>query len=237
MTTRYLTRVQLRREVALDALAPLLVGKGAGFGRTNHSGHHLVWYLFADGRDRRRDFLWREAGSRSFYVLAARRPHDPHDLFDIAEPKPFEPTLSVGDWLSFSLRANPVVRRRSSDGDRRVKHDVVMHALHKQRRNTRRPHRLNVVREAGFEWLAAQAVGSGFAVARDHVSIDRYEQHRIARPGSAPLSFSTLDFEGMLQVTDPGDLVSRIELGFGAARAYGCGLMLVRRAVPPADVR
>ena len=237
MTALYLTRVRLRSDAALDALAPLLMGKAAGFGRANHPGHHLVWYLFAGGPDRSRDFLWREAGSRSFYVLSARHPRDPHDLFDVAEPKPFEPALSVGDWLSFSLRANPVVRRRDADGDRRVKHDVVMHALHQHRSGTRARRRMEVAREAGFEWLSSQATRFGFAVERDHVTVDRYEQHRIGRAGSAPMSYSTLDFDGILQVTDPGEFVARIGRGFGAARAYGCGLMLVRRTAPPGDVR
>ena len=233
MTAPFLTRVRLRRDAALDALAPLLTGGATGRGRTNHPGHRLVWYLFADGRDRRRDFLWREADPGIFYVLSARRPRDPHGLFDVPEPKAFEPALSVGDWLSFSLRANPVVRRRSPDGGRRVKHDVVMHALRRHSAGTRAAHRFDVAREAGFEWLLGQGARSGFAVARDHVAVDRYEQHRIARTGPAPMSFSTLDFEGILQVTDPVDFVACVERGFGAARAYGCGLMLVRRAGAP----
>ena len=153
----------------------------------------------------------------------------------MAEPKRFEPALSVGDWLAFSLRVNPVVRRRNANGER-VKHDVVMHALHGYPRAERAPRRLALARDAGFEWLSSQAPGSGFVVAREHVTIDRYEQHRIARPGSAPMAYSTLDFDGMLEVTDPDALVSRIGRGFGAARAYGCGLMLVRRATPPEDV-
>ena len=43
------------------------------------------------------------------------------------------------------------------------------------------------------------------------------------------MSFSTLDFEGLLTVSDPGTFLSSIVRGFGAAKAYGCGLMLIRR--------
>ena len=235
MTALYLTRARLRRDAPLTALAPLLMGKGKGSGRSNHPGHHLVWYLFADGADRRRDFLWREAEFGTFYTLSARYPHDPHDLFDLAEPKHFAPALSAGDWLSFSLRANPVVRRRTSDRAGSAKHDVVMHALRKHPRGERAPHRLEVAREAGFEWLAMQAANAGFELEKEHVTVDRYEQHRIGRDGSAPMSFSTLEFEGVLRVAEPGALLSRIRHGFGAAKAYGCGLMLVRRAMPPVD--
>ena len=42
--------------------------------------------------------------------------------------------------------------------------------------------------------------------------------------------YSTLDFEGVLTVSDPDPLLPAIARGFGAAKAYGCGLMLIRRA-------
>ena len=42
--------------------------------------------------------------------------------------------------------------------------------------------------------------------------------------------YSTLDFEGVvLTVSDPAALVPAIAHGFGGAKAYGCGLMLIRR--------
>ena len=62
------------------------------------------------------------------------------------------------------------------------------------------------------------------------VAVDGYDQHRISRTGSArSMSYSTLDFEGILTVGDPGTLLPAIAHGFGAAKAYGCGLMLVQR--------
>ena len=44
------------------------------------------------------------------------------------------------------------------------------------------------------------------------------------------MSYSTLDFEGMLTVINPASFLPAIARGFGAAKAYGCGLMLIRRA-------
>ena len=44
------------------------------------------------------------------------------------------------------------------------------------------------------------------------------------------MSFSTLDFDEVLTVSEPDALLFAIGHDFGAARAYGCGLMLVRRA-------
>ena len=42
--------------------------------------------------------------------------------------------------------------------------------------------------------------------------------------------YSTLDLDGVLTVSDPASLAPAIGQGFGAAKAYGCGLMLIRRA-------
>lgn len=44
------------------------------------------------------------------------------------------------------------------------------------------------------------------------------------------MTWSTLDFDGTLTVADPAPLLAAIVRGFGAAKAYGCGLMLIRRA-------
>lgn len=196
----------------------------------------MVVYLLANGANRRRDYLWREVEPGTFLILSERHPHDPHDLFDLGEPKRFAPELSAGDWLSFSLRANPLVRRRTPYRAGNVKHDVVMHALRKHPHGERASYRMEVAREAGFEWLAKQAAKAGIVLEREHVTVDRYERHRIERDGSAPMSFSTLEFKGVLRVAEPEAVLSRIRYGFGGAKAYGCGLMLIRPAMEPVDV-
>jgi CRISPR system Cascade subunit CasE len=39
-----------------------------------------------------------------------------------------------------------------------------------------------------------------------------------------------LDLRGILTVDDPTRFIERLAQGFGRARAFGCGLMLIRRA-------
>ena len=228
----YLCRVRLRRDASLQSLLPLLRGDGSGHGRLQQPGHHLVWSLFADEPDRRRDFLWREMGEPgTFLILSAREPRDRHALFDVDEPKRFAPVLAPGDRLRFSLRANPVVRRRRDGGLRSMKHDVVMDALRTLPRGERAGHRLSMIREQGFGWLQRQGAGAGFEARSDDVQIDRYQQHRFGRKGSSrPMEFSTLDYDGLLVVRDPEAFLASIARGFGPAKAYGCGLMLIRRA-------
>ena len=41
---------------------------------------------------------------------------------------------------------------------------------------------------------------------------------------------SNLDFEGQLEVTDPVVFLEKVKAGFGPQKAFGCGLMLLRRA-------
>ena len=226
----YLSRARLRRDASVSALAPLLLGKTGRGGALQQPGHHLVWSLFADGFQRQRDFLWREMGRGVFYILSARWPEDRHGLFEITEPTRFTPVLVAGDRLGFALRANPVIRRRRADRRRSVKHDVVMDAL-RNSEDDRAGLRLRTVHEHGFAWLERQGEKSGFDVTSDSVRIDGYEQHRVSRKGSArAMDFSTIDFEGLLVVRDPAALLAAIPHGFGASKAYGCGLMLIRRA-------
>lgn len=227
----YLSRVRLKREASVGALAPLLLGKSGSGGQTRQPGHHLVWSLFADGTERKRDFLWRETRAGEFFVLSARHPEDRHGLFEIDEPKAFAPALESGDRLRFSLRANPVIRRRHPSNRRSVKHDVVMDALRSHGKGERAAHRLAAMQKQGLTWLTRQGVRSRFEVHSADIVVDGYDQHRISRAGSMPpMLYSTLDFEGVLTVNDPAVLVPAITHGFGGAKAYGCGLMLIRRA-------
>ena len=232
MTTKhYFCRASLKQDASIRALAPLLMGKVGRVRSTQQSGHHLVWSLFADDADRSRDFLWREIGPGTFFVLSARPPEDRHGLFDIAEPKLFQPSLVSGDKLGFSLRANPVVRKWNPSKTHKAKHDVVMEKLRNINSGARSERRLTVIRESTIEWLNRQGDNYGFSFNQHLVRVEGYEQHYIVRKGTASaLSFSTIDFDGYLTVDDPNSFLPALCSGFGSARAFGCGLMLVRRS-------
>ena len=240
MTMFYLGRAQLRRDAPAAALARLLVPED-GSARVA-AGHHLIWSLFSDGADRRRDFLWREERPGRFITLSARPPADPHGLFDLDEAKPFEPDLLPGDRLEFSLRANPVIARSPGPGQRGKRHDVVMDALHKLPSGGRAEQRLAAIATAGLAWLERQGVAHGFALMAEP-RIDGYETVRLPRPTAASvplrsrrhapmLQFGQLDFDGLLTVQEPGRFLAAVCSGLGRARAFGCGLILIRRARP-----
>ena len=240
-TPAVLVRARLRRDVPATALARILVPEqpGAQIG----AAHSLVWALFAREPDRRRDFLWRQTRPGEFLILAARPPSDAHGLFAL-EWKPFAPTLRPGQRLQFDLRANPVVGVARGRGLRGKRNDVVMHALATLSRAAEREMptdataavsrpalRERAVRDAGTAWLARQGETAGFSADPERLRLDGYDRVRIPREDSrSAIVFSVLQFQGILTVRDPDRFLRRVLGGFGSARAFGCGLMLICRA-------
>lgn len=219
----YLSRLRISRDPAVSALNALLDPDGAGARQDAH--HRLIWSAFAGDPAARRDFLWRAEGGGRFLVLSARAPQG-GPLFEPPEVKAFAPDLAPGDALAFALRANATRERK---GVGRV--DVVMDALHPVARADRAAQRMAVAQQAAGDWLAGQGARSGFAV--EALAVDDYSV--VALPGQGGRrrgqpQFGVLDMTGRLRVTDPAAFLARLAAGFGRARAFGCGLMLIRRA-------
>lgn len=234
MSTLWLSRVRLRRtDASVAALARLLVPED-GPARTAAS-HHVMWSLFSDGADRRRDFLWREEAPGRFLTLSARLPNAA-DLFEV-DSKPFAPALAVGDRLGFALRANAVVARPPGPGQRGQRHDVVMDAIRGVPTGARAEARMGAVVTAGRAWLARQGKAHGFTPEAD-VAVDGYDRVTLPRPrgpdgkDAPPAVFGIMDLAGALSVDDPARFTAALASGFGRGRAFGYGLMLIRRLPP-----
>ena len=232
-----LSRVRLKtlRGEALASIAPLLMPTDPQQ-RPAHA-HRVLWLLYQDVPDAERDFLWRDEGDGRFMLLSHRPPTDPKGLFDI-QTKCFAPELEVGDRLAFVLRANPVIRldqqetRTTGKGrvtPKRKKVDVVMHALHKIPAGQRASQRDNIAAQATSAWLIAQGAGAGFRPV-EPITSDGYTQIGIERRRGRPVGFSAIDIAGNIEVTDPSAFLEKLARGFGSAKAFGCGLMLIRRA-------
>lgn len=233
----YFSRAMLKTNPALEALASVLMPADAS--ARLQTDHRLVWSLFAGDRDATRDFLFRrqdgkaEAPRTAFLILSKRPPDENSPLFEV-ETKTFEPALSPGDRLRFSLYANPTVDRISRVAGRKIRrrHDVVMDALAQLPPGERAGARRQAIRDAGRAWLERKARHAGFRLDDAmELDIDGYDQLDIARGEKrASISVSALNFEGRLEVTDPQAFLCALASGFGRARAFGCGLMLIRRA-------
>ncbi len=231
MSGLFLSRITLRNDPSVATLAPILFD-AAGRHRSEAS-RRLVWTLFADSEDRKRDFLWREDDAGRFYVLSSRPPEDRHHLFTV-ETKAFEPALTPGDKLVFSLRGNPTVARPRGDTKRAGKRDdVVMAALKATPKDARAERRTEIIRQEGLAWLRRQGAAAGFDFDERDVAVDGYEPLTI-RGGAAKdaVKLSVMDFDGVLTVRDPDAFLAKVALGFGRGKAFGLGLMLVRRPPP-----
>lgn len=219
-----LTRARVRRHVPADALRELLLP--SDMSQRAGAGHKLVWTLFADAPDRERDFLWRETDAGMFYILSQRAPNDQHGLFELDPSKSFAPVLAAGDRLAFSLRANATVAKPGGPGVRGKRADVVMAAIRDVPPGARAAERAAAVQREGRKWLDTQGARAGFAVRS--LGDTTYRTLNIGRTGPAA-RIGVLDFEGVLEVCDPDVFAAALARGFGRAKAFGCGLMLVRR--------
>ncbi|GBQ20404.1 CRISPR-associated protein Cse3 [Acetobacter estunensis NRIC 0472] len=228
MSEGFLSRVSLRRDAPVQAIARLLVPEGEG--RQHGAAHHLLWTLFGDDAQRSRDFLWRQMDAGRFMVLSMRQPVDAHGLFDI-ETRDFAPCLKEGSRLRFLLRANATVDRKTPGRARSQRHDVVMDALHRLPSAERGCAREGLVPAVMGAWLERVGDRAGFAPDLETLVIENCDVWRIPRAqGRSQAIFGVVDMTADLTVRAPDIFVPALMRGFGRARAFGCGLMLVRRA-------
>jgi CRISPR system Cascade subunit CasE len=116
-----------------------------------------------------------------------------------------------------------------------IRHDVVMEAKsrinYKNLPTEKRPHVALLVQDAGIEWIVAKEKAYGFSTVAPVTIVDGYIQHRLfKKKGDKPVTFSSLEFDGILTVTEPEVFVEKcLFTGIGPAKGFGCGLMLVRR--------
>lgn len=197
--------------------------------------HQILWRLFPEDPDTDRDFLFRkevENGWPFFYMVSKRQPQSIDGLIQV-ESKPYQPKLTAGQKLAFSLRTNPVITKKTADGNKRLRHDVVMNAKHDLAVSSTGATDITVgelQHAAGIKWLNDRSASFGFSFDPNVVRVFGYQQHRIkSRKQKANIRFSVLDYEGILFVTDSERFYKTLINGIGRAKAFGCGLMLVRR--------
>lgn len=221
----YLSRLRLSRDPQVAALNALLDPSDCG--NRLDAQHRLIWSAFADDPQATRDFLWRDDGDCTFLVQSPRPPQD-SPFFDPPDIREHAPDLRAGDHLSFLMRVNAT---RDLRGEKRRRVDVVMHLLHEIPKDQRNTRRMELATEAAQLWMTSQGARAGFAP--DEVQVQDYSTqtlpgHRGKRRG-AP-RFGILDLTGKITVTDPEAFITKLGQGFGRAKSFGCGLMLIRRA-------
>lgn len=218
---------------------------------TSYAEHQWLWKFFPSGAHQIRDFIFRRYGrdeEAKFYVVSHRPPVTVSDVWHV-QSRDYDPQLGEGQTFSFELRANPVVTKKNAAG-KSVRRDVVMDAKKRMLASRGLPLEtkwaawndthdkpvLNeIVQEQCADWLHGVAKRNGFQIgsAEDNdplaeLRIDAYGQAKIRKQDQV-ITISTVDFSGYLRVTDPALLKPALFNGVGHAKAFGCGLLLVRR--------
>jgi len=199
--------------------------------------HQMIWDLFDNTPEQKRDFLYRREDAANglpfYYLLSAREPGNNPIAADI-QTRYYRPILKAGDRLQFSLRANAVVTRKADDrSKRRIRRDIIEAWVdhYKQRfpDPANRPPPAVIHQEAGEGWMKRQCEGHGFLL--EQLRVENHQFNRVRKPGDSNIRrFTSLDLHGQLVVSEPEKLLKILERGLGRSKAYGCGLMLVRRS-------
>lgn len=246
----WFTRATLR--MGASDVGPLLnsLFRDDGEGGRLNNTHRLLWTLMPEDLQRAKQpvhaaskaaFLWRDAperhGASTWYVLGPR-PRSQSAFFEI-EAKPWSPALTQGDRLAFDIKVNATVNRmiypsQGREGRKRV--DVVMDAIHAAERTEEGRASRAVLRGSLAEpslkaWWETQATRNGFraiSLSVMNYAVVPLQGRRSSASVRAQIGVSHLT--GTLEVLDPDMFSNRVVDGFGRAKAFGCGLLLLRRS-------
>lgn len=206
--------------------------------------HQWLWQFLQAERGTERDFLFLrregEGNSPGLYVVSAREPQAISPAWQV-QSKVYAPRLQTGQHLAFQLRANPVVSHQVDGKSRRD--DVVMNRKKKlvaekgfvawrdwPDSDPEKPQQYQLIQETCTEWLLRRAERCGFRLINDEnnqprLRVDGYQQQRAHKKD---IRFSSVDYSGVLEVVDIELIRKALFEGIGHAKAFGCGLMLIR---------
>lgn len=198
--------------------------------------HQMIWELFDNTPNQQRDFIYRREdgpGELPFYYVLSRRQPQYAGADLIYQSKEFSPLLKVGDRLQFSLRANAVITRKVDDhSNKRVRRDIIEAKVDEYKKQfphpEDRPPPSIIHQEAAQDWLDRQGDVHGFSV--DEFWVWNHRFHKVRKPGDPNIRrFASLDIRGQLTIADPEKTGEALRNGLGRSKAFGCGLLLVRR--------
>jgi CRISPR system Cascade subunit CasE len=219
--------------------------------QSSYAEHQWLWKFFPSSADQTRDFIFRRHELEQiprFYVVSKRPPTAFSEAWQV-QSRNYDPQLQEGQRLSFQLRANPVITRKN-DAGKSQRHDVVMqakkqllteHGLSKEAKwadwndESNKPFLYELVQQCCAVWLDGVAKRNGFEIAltdeeepQRKLQVDAYEQNKAGKHDHN-IRFSAVDFSGELLVTNPELFHLALCNGLGHAKAFGCGLLLVRK--------
>jgi CRISPR system Cascade subunit CasE len=143
------------------------------------------------------DWSWLEAPNARGYLLPVSIPNP--------ATKPFELQLSPGQTLAFRLLANPTVKRTIGDKKKRV-------GLYRE--------------EEQRQWLERKAEQGGFHILSARTGRQDIIRGQLKRDDEThKLRFLSVQFDGVLRVSDPERLCESVRSGIGSGKGMGFGLL------------
>jgi len=181
--------------------------------------HRALWSLFPNvERGDASPFLYvveslNLATGVSVLMQSSIKPLDHSVLADVRAMKPLTVQLRDGQRLGFRTLANPT--RCIADKE------------HKTNKRNRGKCRVPLIHEeAQCEWLGKKFKGAALL---HEVSVTNHAPLYF-RKGSRVGKVVPASFEGVLEVCSADQMMQIWKKGVGPAKAFGCGLLLVRRA-------
>lgn len=201
---------------------------------TIYDAHQFLWKIFPDDPEIKRDFIFREEKNDdlpTYFTVSERKPLNSFGAFKI-DTKEYNPKIQIGDIYSFTLRANPTVAKKEAGQKHSKNHDICMDAKKEAKSKGFKSIEKDLYIETETKnWLSAKKSElNGYQLIDTNISIDGYQQNRVYRKrGGKPILFSSVDYSGLLEVTDSELFKNLLFNGIGRSKAFGCGLMLIRR--------
>jgi CRISPR system Cascade subunit CasE len=209
--------------------------------------HQIIWKGFPgiESAEGSRPFLYRhneEEKCHSILVQSAVKADWKH-LDDEAEGtttqiRTFDPEgLKLGTRFRFFVRTNPIVERKgyADKASRRIvvgsKLDYVAGKLGVEVET------LDDREKRLTEWIERKGAEGGFAIERDELSRPLlmiapnhdYTIRRSRNRNDDPMTFTGVDFEGILRITDATAFANTLKQGIGRGKAFGFGLLTVAK--------
>ncbi len=196
-----------------------------------YSHHQFLWSCFDSGSNQEQqqaDFIYRTdivMNIPVIHVLSERQIEQPISGWKL-ESREFEFDAQQGQLIQFSFRANPTIDIKSDSG-RSKRHDVVMHA--KKQAKAQQLDGLGEIDIAVKQWLLKRAELFGVEFKEQTIEYANYQQHAFKKGDERQVKISTLDYQGVLTVKDPEKFQQALVHGIGRSKAFGCGLMMIKR--------
>ncbi|MCB0138689.1 MAG: type I-E CRISPR-associated protein Cas6/Cse3/CasE [Caldilineaceae bacterium] len=181
-----------------------------------HDLHQTIMAAFPDNLDKAKErvlFRMEQRAQPQQLILLIQSQEQPDwsklpasYLLDDPATKAVNLQLQPGQRLSFRLRANPTKRLSAGKGNNGKR--IGLYKLEEQ-----------------INWLQRKATDHGFAI---HSAMPTQQQRVDDR--RQDLKFFSVQFDGILQVTDPTTFLAAIQSGIGSGKAFGFGLLSVAPA-------